>query len=388
MVLTSLFRVPSNESTMLAQELMGSLVTFDLRYNLSWVYGGFIDSIPERIGVSRALDAAVAALLASHTNLITARGKEVVVSIESLTKYSQAVKTLRVTLDDPITACTTETLCAVTLLLICQGFFHTADGHRTSHGEGAAQILKARRHIYTQDTFEHELLLMLRGPVLFEALINPKISFTPREWTTLIENPLKDSGAKHDMMTCLTHAPDLIQRGTIALRDGSNLDGLIAEARSQYQLLTELLNQLHGLYSTVREPPPYQFTVSPSVTHCQLQRTYGIVLAVCLYFNCISKALEPDNISLELDSISFCEEVIDLADKAAIYRPLGASYILLCAMAAWCSSSDSATRITLEAILMDYGGDFLPRSQASIEGELRSWFKRLSLSDIDNCPRS
>lgn len=82
----------------------------------------------------------------------------------------------------------------------------------------------------------------------------------------------------------------------------------------------------------------------------------------------------------------FCEEVVDLADKAGIYRPLGASYVLLCVMAAWCSCSDFEMRVRLEEILVDYQGDTVSKSSASVEGELQSWFRRLRLLDVDNCP--
>lgn len=225
-MLQPLSRVPSSESTSLALALVGSLSAHDVRFHLSWVYGDFIEYIPQRIGTSRALDTAVDALLCSHTHMAQAHAQIVAnhtPSFESITKYTNAIKTLRITLDNPVKACETETLCAVTLLMICQSFVGSTDGGWMSHGEGAAQILKARKHLKVKDGFEERLLLMLRGPVLFEALTNPKISFTPMEWRKLVAPQISEAVPEDTMMSCLAHAPSLIQRGTIARLTQSNL---------------------------------------------------------------------------------------------------------------------------------------------------------------------
>ena len=108
---------PSNAQTVLAGGLIDKLkVTTDLRYHLSWTYGGYLEDIPQRLGRSEALDAAVNALVCAHSDF-AGPGKEV--SPMSLRKYSDAIAILRVCLNDANQASSADTLCAVTLLMIC-----------------------------------------------------------------------------------------------------------------------------------------------------------------------------------------------------------------------------------------------------------------------------
>jgi hypothetical protein len=88
----------------------------DLRYHLSWTYGGYLEDIPQRLGRSEALDTAVDALVCAHSDF-AGSGREV--SPMSLRKYSDAIATLRVCLNDASQASSADTLCAVTLLMIC-----------------------------------------------------------------------------------------------------------------------------------------------------------------------------------------------------------------------------------------------------------------------------
>lgn len=369
--------------SLLINALVGKLkAPNDLRYDLSWAYGGFIEDIPRRIGTNEALDSAVAALVSSHSYLGSHRGTDSFNPIEGLTKYSRALKTLRINLNDPAIACKAETLCAVMLLLICQSFLGTYVGYCSSHGEGAAQILKVRAYYNTQDEFERKLLLTLRGPVLFEALINTRISFTPKEWRGIVENELDGASSEGLILRCLAHAPDLMQRGTTALREQAGLQMLISETRHQYVILTATLSELHDRLNSVKEfrSSPHSAT-SLTRAHSHYQRSYGLCLAICIVFNCILKALDTNDTDLDVESMCFCEDVLGLAEEAAMYRPLGASYITLCLMAAWCGSRDDATRVTVERILIDYRMDF---PGALIEGykvELEHTSQRLSLLD-------
>lgn len=108
---------PCNAQTLLTNALIDKLKpSADLRYHLSWTYGGYLEDIPKRLGRSDALDAAVDALVYAHSHYASGR-KEL--CPEVLRRYSHAIATLRISLDDPLQARTANTLCAVTLLLLC-----------------------------------------------------------------------------------------------------------------------------------------------------------------------------------------------------------------------------------------------------------------------------
>jgi len=89
----------------------------DLRYNLTWAYGGFIQDVPRRLGKNAALDAAATSLALSHVRYSTGRRDA---APEELKAYINALKVLRNCLDDPVVARDANTLCAVMLLLFCQ----------------------------------------------------------------------------------------------------------------------------------------------------------------------------------------------------------------------------------------------------------------------------
>ena len=105
---------PSNETTIIANAFIFRLEVKDLRYDLS-CYGPFLQEIPQRLGSNIALDASVNVLSSAFSSLYTHQR-----SLKTLSKYVDALKALRICLDDPSQTWTANTLCAVYLLLICQ----------------------------------------------------------------------------------------------------------------------------------------------------------------------------------------------------------------------------------------------------------------------------
>lgn len=105
---------PSNETTAIASAFIFALEVKDPRYDLS-CYGEFLEEIPKRLGSNIALDASVDVLTSAFSSLYTHQR-----SLTTLSKYVNALKTLRTCLDDPLQAPTAHTLCAIYLLMICQ----------------------------------------------------------------------------------------------------------------------------------------------------------------------------------------------------------------------------------------------------------------------------
>lgn len=346
--------------------LVGKLSeTDDLRYHIAWTYGDYIRDIPKRIGRNNALDTAVAALVGLHSALRLKRESQISIPIEVLQKYAHAIKTLREYLDIPARARESETLCAVSLLLICSTYLGM-NGSRTYHGEGAAQILRVRGYYDPQDDFEEKLLLCFRGPVLFEALINPRIQFSPQEWKTIVENKLDGTDRPEGMMLrCLARAPEYMRRGKIALRERTGLPILVSDMRQQYRVLLNLLDGLRDRYLAFQQPDPAGTAARNSMSKATIemanhhyQRMYGFGLTICMIFNSILKILDRDCIDLNVDAQSFCKETLKHADEAAKYRPIGAGYVMLCLAAAWACCGDYTTQLALERLVVEYSSDF------------------------------
>jgi hypothetical protein len=107
-------RSPSNETTIIASAFIFTLEVTDLRYDLT-CYGPFLKDIPKRLGSNDALDASVNVLTSAFSSLYTRQQ-----SLQTLSRYVNALKALRICLSDPSQAWTANTLCAIYLLLICQ----------------------------------------------------------------------------------------------------------------------------------------------------------------------------------------------------------------------------------------------------------------------------
>ncbi|KAL4876448.1 hypothetical protein BJY04DRAFT_199981 [Aspergillus karnatakaensis] len=350
---------PQNNATLLGQALVASYKgQTDLKYNLVWAYGGYLAMIPRHLGVNEALDAAVDSLVTAHRSFAS-RGE---VTITALSKYSKALGALRTCLNNPSTARSTETLCAVMVLMSTQHIVGPAELKWTGHAEGAAKILKARKNCAPRDTFERILLLSLRGPVLFEGLFNPNIELTPQEWKELVVSELDATNPEGIMLRNLSLVPDILHRVK------TNTDGLAgllilqAELKSLYVGAQEVANSLRDMTteienSTAEEiPNPYGFT--RRMFHAHTQRFQGIALTICLYMNYVLVLMKTIDPILAEDATRMAFEMMTIAENANTYRPFGAAYVTLGLAAAWVCVDDFSVRLLIETWLEDYMRDF------------------------------
>ena len=105
---------PSNEVMRRASAYISMLEVSDVRYSLSY-FGLFLRHVPQRLGRNEALDAAASALATTTVALHTSRRTP-----EMYASYGKALEALRTSLDDPLKAQTTETLCAIYFVMISQ----------------------------------------------------------------------------------------------------------------------------------------------------------------------------------------------------------------------------------------------------------------------------
>ena len=91
--------------------------TTDISMQLTWNFGGFLADVPCRLGTNVALDAASDSLVTAYRRFCAGH---VSPGPEVLMKHSRALNALRRSLDDPILAYSSETLCSVMILVINQ----------------------------------------------------------------------------------------------------------------------------------------------------------------------------------------------------------------------------------------------------------------------------
>ncbi|CAI7564620.1 unnamed protein product [Penicillium crustosum] len=333
-----------------------------------WSFGLFLEDIPRRLGSNEALDRAVDAVTTAHAGFCTRQP----VSTEALAKYSCALKTLRVYLDNPLQASASSTLCAVMILLVCQTFIGNNGQMMSGHAQGAASILHARRNFGPRDDFERKLFLSLRGSLLFEGLYNDAIDLSSEEWDALAKSDFDQDQPDGQILRCLARAPVIMKRGKQAIRDGEDLTLLAMEVRPIYEkcklLLGELKARTVAFETSELDTMPQAFMAR--ILRAHYLRTHGIGLGITTFFNCILQALDPGDYTCRVESRSLVGDILVHAQKSNVYRPVGAGYVIMCLSAAWAATSDPQLRSMVEVALIDYHGDFLNHTCVNIPREL------------------
>ncbi|GLI76182.1 hypothetical protein PoHVEF18_004453 [Penicillium ochrochloron] len=274
---------PSNSTTRLAEAFTQAIKrSTDIRYNLGWSFGIFLEDVPRRLGTNDALDRAVDAVTSAHTDFCNRQPG----SVQALTKYSAALRTLRVYLDDPVHAQETNTLAAVMVLLICQTILgQTTHQQWSGHCEGATQILKARKNFGPRNDFEAKIYMSLRGSVLFEGLFNHRIQLTEEEWDSLIVNEYDRANPEGRLLHTLSRAPGLMRRAKHFLRTTADPTGVRSELWTLYlacKLDLDKLKQgsIHKDLSLASAlPPGTRRTCLERLLSVHYDRIYGIGLS-------------------------------------------------------------------------------------------------------------
>ncbi|CEO60783.1 hypothetical protein PMG11_05323 [Penicillium brasilianum] len=377
---------PSSSTTRLAHAFTQAIQrSTDIRYNLGSTFGLFLEEVPRRLGTNDALDRAVDAITSAHTDFCTRKHG----SVQALTKYSAALRTLRVYLNDPIHAQETNTLAAVMILLICQSIMgQTTKGQWWSgHAEGAMQILKARKEFGPQNEFEAKMYMSLRGSVLFEGLFNHRIQLSEKEWDSLIVNDYDKANPEGRLLQTLSRAPGIMRRARIFLRTGSDPTGVQDELWALYQACKLDVDKLKQ--SSVNKdlslaqalPHGFHRTWLERVLTVHYDRIYGIGLVITLFFNCMVQALEIHSDAVQADAHHFTEEILVLAETSENLRPVGSGYLIICLITAWAATRDPELRGRVFEWLCEYQSDFSSRQVSQFQQELQWTAEHLCLGD-------
>ncbi|KAJ5154054.1 uncharacterized protein N7500_009493 [Penicillium coprophilum] len=98
---------------------------------------------------------------------------------------------------------------------------------------------------------------------------------------------------------------------------------------------------------------------------------YTVIVALALLLNTILRALDSENVMLTHESTVFCERIINEAEAASSYRPLGAAYVVPCLVVALGTADDPGQLARIKATLTEYETDF----QGFEWRELASWLR-------------
>ncbi|KIW31411.1 uncharacterized protein PV07_03062 [Cladophialophora immunda] len=357
-------RVPSNETTRLVTAFTDRIKpTLGVQYNLAWTYGDYLNHVPARLGVNEALDSATDTFLAAVATLSDPLGaKSSPVLFE---KYGRTLTSLRKCLDDPVKATSPETLCAILFLWNCQ-FIWQRNGPITTHADGVAQILRLRGSVEKcQDPFELNLLLSLRAVVLFDSLFNGRIAFDDQEWIAMFDSRLYELSPEGQAVQCLTRVPSLMRRIKAALTGDllhqATLADLEKEAHALRADLEPALSRLRQRWQKNSSATDIAAKGLPHLAglgHCHFLRTYSLGLAIAIFINEARLALCLDAAEILQESHEFALEITHLARIASQYRPLGASAVSICLLAAEVGAADVETKSAARSVRVEYASDF------------------------------
>jgi hypothetical protein len=96
----------------------------------------------------------------------------------------------------------------------------------------------------------------------------------------------------------------------------------------------------------------------PNTGHAFHQRNLGIALFMLIVQNCVLQRYAFDTNDLQQEAHELSTEVIHIARNAQCYRPLGASYALLCLMGAYVGITEVEARKEILELYVDYRRDF------------------------------
>ncbi|KAL8813218.1 MAG: hypothetical protein Q9223_007096 [Gallowayella weberi] len=267
-----------------------------------------------------------------------------------------------------------------------QLFIDPRRDHAISHTRGAAQIMRARGFFNTStDDFERSLLMTLRGPVVFEALLTDKIQFSSRDWKIF---NAEIHGSKYlpggEWYYIIAAIPDLIQRSKAAMilydLPSLNLLSLELETRS-------LLDECKAIITTQRErletyQPSSHAPEMAGHMHAHYLRSLGMAMATGIILNCVLSGLEGTTDWIPQESSSWSEEITRLSHLATKYLPLGSMAMILCLRIAWMGAVDLGARREIEDLLLDYDQACLGSPVESLCGDMTRAMRRFTLQDL------
>ncbi|KAL7935601.1 hypothetical protein V8C35DRAFT_297762 [Trichoderma chlorosporum] len=357
----SITSLVSNRDTARSGAFASLLDVTDPSYDLS-CYGGWFKDLPRHLGTNTALDAAVEAMVGFYPHF--RRHEQSSLSRGSVVKYVNALQALRACLNDPRKANKPETLCAVYVLMICQGWTGRDCDQKVSHGEGLAHLLDAAASRDQLDAFETSIRDTLYVPVIIEAIFNPKIRLSP--WFQKIRRralgpaaPLSTT-AKNMLsleLRNLARIPDLIREP-----DKNKDDIAMAYERMRVEIPL-LKGGLELADALVIETPTREATK----TRIQYQVSLGLLMGCALIYNGYLRAFGMDDGNMAEEANMMANDAIKLAHDASPYRPLGASFIPLCLVPGWAATDSVEIQQRVVQAFEIYQDDFSPLTA-------RSWY--------------
>ncbi|ERS98755.1 hypothetical protein HMPREF1624_05543 [Sporothrix schenckii ATCC 58251] len=311
-----------------------------------------------RIG-SGALDAAAASLASTLPLVLRKTGTDDYdkalqpvnrATAPMLQEYGRALHSLRTALCDPVAIKSPNTLCALYLVVVTQGWLQGDGGNLPSHGEAVAMILRSiKRHRQSSwGDFENSVMSTLCFLVVMEGFINPRISLDDNLWeipephgpTTARDEPLNIDSLGNRY---LAHVVKLLREPNVY-----QMELVVAYHRVRLDR-TKLSALLATIPATPCPDDQAKFPISDALcrVHLRWQTAFGMLTLIAMRIGSVLSSLVPRPecmdafavLDLPGDLHAYRDDIVDVARQALQYYPLGSSFMPLCLLVAYFSLS-------------------------------------------------
>lgn len=211
--------------------------------------------------------------------------------------------------------------------------------------------------------------------MIVEALMKDEIIFTQQEWNELVMSGYEGATGDGNVIQCLARVPNLLQRCK------ELLDPTCFSEPTFTRLKSEVLSLRQNSETIIMESRDRLYTINMDSTPVTIREhiQVGMGLATGIILNCILDMLEDDCLRLHKESSHYSNEIVQLAESAVKYQPLGSVAIILCLSVAWLGAPDPAFKERIKTLLSSYVEACLGRPASNLNADLERLKKRFTL---------
>ncbi len=204
---------------------------------------------------------------------------------------------------------------------------------------------------------------------------------TQQEWNELVMPGYEGANGDGNMTQCLARVPTLLQLCKELLPRTHFSESTFTRLKS------EVLSLRQNSQTIVMELCDRLCTINMDSTpialhdhiHAHYLRIYGMGLATGIILNCILSMLEDDCVRLREESSRHSNEIIQLAESAVKYQPLGSAAMILCLSVAWLGAPDQASKERTKSLLFEYERACLVTTAPDLTADLERLEKRFAV---------
>ncbi|XWW94061.1 hypothetical protein V2A60_002003 [Cordyceps javanica] len=318
----------------------------------------WLGDLPKRFGSNKALDAAIQGVIASFPCLYSKT-----VTQRALSAYDEALRYVRLSLQDARTNVDTECMSALFLLHVMHDWIGKRQDADGIFELGISYALRSAKRGTALSEFERAVRRTISICIILESFHRRDINLEQLIGTLLItEGPRPYTRADGKAYSSLTIA-SLVKLPTLFQEPKRHLEHIKQDykiLRLEVPLLRKQLIELREYAASQvamgQLPPPALNRLISSV-----RAGYALALSIQINFGSVIQYYEPDlDFQTELDGL--CGQALELAALVEDCRPIGSGVARLPMVAAWQTTVDPVQKALLEET-MEYQDEVLIRDR-------------------------